>query len=98
MIKQSMTLHIDNDAAATIQGWNDTVDAAQHQNGGRPLTARQAASLLMNLQYRGALIKAMQAPADSKLLMANDGRIEMTPANVAAMSKALSTSSVFDVQ
>lgn len=98
LIKQSVALHINNDAAATIQGWNDTVDAAQHENGGKPLTARQAASLMMNLQYRGALIKAMQAPGDGKMQIGNDGRIDMTPANIAAVANALSTSSVFDVQ
>ncbi|ULU24550.1 hypothetical protein [Dyella terrae] len=98
LIKQSVALHINNDATATIQGWNDTVDAAQHENGGKPLTARQSASLMMNLQYRGALIKAMQAPGDGKMQIGNDGRVEMTPANIAAVANALSTSSIFDVQ
>jgi len=98
LVKQSVTLHIDNDAAATIQGWNDTVDAAQHANGGKPLNARQAASLMMNLQYRGALIKAMQASSGNKMQIGDDGRVEMTAANIAAVSVALSTSGMFDVQ
>lgn len=98
VIRQGMALHINNQAAATIQGWNDTVDAAQHENGGRPLSPRQAASLMMNLQYRGVLIKAMQGSSGTKMLIANNGLVDMTPANVAAVSSALGTSPLFDVQ
>lgn len=97
-LKQWVSLRIDNDAAATIQAWDDTVDAAQHTNGDKPLSTRQAAGLVMNLRYRSVLIKAMQAAGDDKLAIGNDGRVEMTPANIAAISKALSTSSVLDVQ
>lgn len=97
-MQQWMAERMNSDATATLQGWNDTVDAAQRENGGRPLSARQAADLLMNLQYRGVLIKAMQATGDNKLQIANDGRVEMTSANVAAVAKALSNSAMFDVQ
>lgn len=97
-LQQWKDLRINNEAAATIQAWNDTVDAAEQENGGRHLSVRQAFSLLINLQYRVALLKAIQAPADSRLNMANDGSVEMTSANVSAVAKALSSSGVFDVQ
>ncbi|BFI96561.1 MAG: hypothetical protein RSP_20710 [Rhodanobacter sp.] len=98
VMRQSIALHINNQAAATIQGWDDTVDAAQHENSGRPLSPRQAASLMMNLQYRGVLIKAMQGSVGSKMSIANDGMVEMTPANIAAVASVLGTSPLFDVQ
>jgi len=97
-LQQWVVLRMTNDAEATIQAWNDTVDAAEEENGGAHLTVAQQASMLINLQYRGALLKAMQAPEEGKLVVARDGRIEMTAANVAAVTKALSTSTVFDVQ
>nr|WP_199048249.1 hypothetical protein [Dyella sp. ASV24] len=95
---QWVSMRMKNDAEATIQAWNDTVDAAQKSNGGKVLAAGQVGSMILNLRYRAAFIKAMQAQGEDKLQFGDDGRIAMTPANVAAVMKALSTSSLFDVQ
>lgn len=78
-----------NEAAAFVQGWNDVVDAATVANGNRPLSGGQAGELMINLLYRSAFIKAMNAKGDQKLNFSKDGRIEASEQNLNAMAAAL---------
>ena len=99
--QQWIAARMSNDASATIQGWNDTVDTAELENGSKPLSVSQAGDLLLNLRYRGPLIRAIKAQSDQagkQSLMANDGNVAMTPVNVAAVAEALSSTPLFDVQ
>jgi len=84
------------EAAAFIQGWNDVVDAAVQANGGKELSGGQAGSLLMNLRYRFAFMKAFKQP--EKLEMGQTGRIELTQQNINAIAEALKTSAITDVE
>lgn len=78
-----------NEAAAFIQGWNDVVDAATLANGNKRLSGGQVGELLINLLYRSAFIKAMNAKGDQKLNFLKDGRIETSEQNLSAMAAAL---------
>ncbi len=67
------------------------------QNGGRELSMRQVASMLMNLRYRAVFIKAMRSP-DHKLLFAHDGYLAPDQANRDAIATALGTMPVYDLE
>lgn len=84
-----MTEVMRNEAGAFIQGWNDVVDAATVANGNKPLSGGQAGSLLINLLYRSAFIKAMNVKGNQKLDFLKDGRIEASEQNLNAMAAAL---------
>lgn len=84
------------EAAAFIQGWNDTLDAEVHANGGKELSPGQAGTLLINLRYRFAFIKAFKQPV--KLEMGQTGRIEPTQENINAVAEALKTSTITDLE
>lgn len=93
-----MTEVMRNEAGAFIQGWNDVVDAATVTNGNKPLSARQAGDLLINLRYRAAFIKAMNAKAGPKLKFSNDGHIEASDSNLKSMATALADKPVAGLQ
>lgn len=84
-----MTEVMRNEAAAFIQGWNDVVDAATVANGNKPLSGGQAGELMINLLYRSAFIKAMNAKAGPKLDFSKGGYIEASDRNLDAMAAAL---------
>jgi hypothetical protein len=88
---------LDHEARAYIQAWNDTLDAAVHQNGGQPLRPPQVWSLMLNMRYRFVFTKAL-APATNKLEIAPSGVIEESEANAKAIATALETSSIADIQ
>lgn len=87
-----------NEAGAFIQGWDDVVDAATVANGNKPLSGGQAGELLINLRYRSAFIKAMNAKSGQKLVFLNDGRIDASDQNLNAMAAALTNSPMADVE
>jgi hypothetical protein len=97
LLLQVRDLHMNNEAGAFIKAWNDTVDAAVHENGGKELTVKQAVTVLLNLRYRSVFVKAMES-TDHRLTIANNGYVEANQANLAAMVQVLSTSPVYDVQ
>lgn len=90
-------LHLEDEAGAFVQGWNDVLDAALHQNHDAPLTMRQCATLLMNLRYRAVFFSAMKSP-DHKLVIADNGHIDANPSNLDAIANALGTMAVMDIQ
>lgn len=83
------------EAAAYIQGWDDTVDAATQING-KPLDVGQVGQMLMNLRYRFAFAKAVRQT--DKPEIASSGRIELTQANINAITEALKTSPIADLE
>ncbi len=80
---------LEREAGAFIQGWNNVVDAALKANGGKALSPRQGAQLLMNMRYRFALMKVDIPPS---------GFIEATPRTVEAIVGVLRTSPIADLQ
>lgn len=84
-----MTEVMRNEAAAFIQGWNDVVDAATVTNGNKPLSGGQAGQLMINLLYRSAFIRAMNAKVGQKLDFSKGGYIEASDRNLDAMAAAL---------
>jgi len=83
-------------ARADVQGWNDVVDAAKEANHGKRLTVPQIGSLLMNLRYRAAFLKAQDLPTAS-LDIPNTGIIA-GEANIAAIAGALRSLPLDDVE
>ncbi|WP_010091315.1 hypothetical protein [Burkholderia ubonensis] len=91
-------LNIRIDAGAFIQGWNDVVDAAVRQNRGVPLTVSQGNALMMNLRYRGPLLKAVTAASPNPKLRMESSSIPYDMKNVAALASALQESQLIDIQ
>lgn len=85
-----------NEAAAYLQGWNDTVDAAARAKGS-PLTPEDAAAVLMNLRYRAYFLAAMPDSGD-KLTFSDDGRVALDGPNLTVMAAALGKQAVPDFQ
>lgn len=83
-------------ARADAQGWNDVVDAAKEANHGKRLTVPQIGSLLMNLRYRAAFLKAQELPT-APLEIPNTGIIA-GEANIAAIAQALRSLPLDDVE
>jgi hypothetical protein len=94
--KHATAMHIENEAAAYIQGWNDVVDAARTSNAGKPLSVPQAGALLMNLRYRAVFLKAVQAP--DPIHLADSGNIEPDAHNIKALAAVLGTSELPDIE
>ena len=92
---QYALLRLRDEASAFTQGWNDVVDAAVRDNNGSSLSARQTASLVINLRYRSPLLQT--ARKNSKLLGA-DGRIEPNDRNLAILMETLKNTTVMDVE
>lgn len=88
---------VEHAASAFICGWNDMVDAAISSNAGKPLTPHQISTLLLNLRYRSYFLKAWRQP-DNMLQISEVGNIEMNRGNVQAMTLALQSSTVADIQ
>jgi hypothetical protein len=87
-------LRLRYEAGAFIQGWNDVVDAAVLENHGNKLSARQVASLIMNLRNRWLFFKEMHGYN----LFADSGQIEQNDANVEAIVAVLHNSIVMDIE
>lgn len=85
------------EASAFIQGWNYVVDAATQANGGKTLSAEQVSSLLLNLRYRFAFMKALQI-REVGIQISNTGMIQMNERNIKAIAEALRISPMADVQ
>lgn len=88
---------IENEASVFIQGWNYVVDAATQANGGKTLTAEQISTILLNLRYRFAFVKALQLKEDG-LQISNTGTVQMNERNTKAVAAALATSPMADIQ
>jgi hypothetical protein len=84
--------HVERDARAFLNGWNDMIEAATRDNGNKPPTPRQISSLLMNLRYRALFI----GDAMKKLQWANSGRLEPTAGNVGAVAEVLRKMKLLD--
>jgi hypothetical protein len=89
MLQMQMTMQ----AVAFIDGWNDVVDAAVHENANKPLTGRQAGNLMLNMRYRTVFIGGNPPP---KLDWGQYGRIKPTPPNLEALGKRIATMNVLD--
>lgn len=86
------------DAGGFIQGWNDAVEAAASQNGGVPITVKQSVDMMMNLRYRGPLIKAIAAKPPERTLRVTGPALLLDASNIDALAAALKTSSVIDIE
>ena len=89
---------LNKEARAYIHGWAYVLEAATAKNGGAPLSAAQIGDLLLNLRYRFAFLQAMDSRATPRLTILAGGVIPDTEQNVAAVSAALSHSTVADIQ
>jgi hypothetical protein len=89
MIQVQMSMQ----AVAFIDGWNDVVDAAVHENADRPLTPAQAGNLMLNMRYRAVFI-GVKPPA--KLDWSTTGRIEPTANNLQTLGNRIATMNVLD--
>ena len=85
--------HIEQDARSFIQGWNDVVDAAVRENGGKPLTVQQQGMLILNFRYRAVLV---DKDNQHKIAWSPSGAIEPTGQNVAALLEIVSRSRLLD--
>jgi hypothetical protein len=88
---------LDQEARAYIQAWNDALNAAVQQNNDKPLTPHQIADLMFNLHYRFAFLKALRQPTD-KIQLEQNGVIEENESNANAITTALKSSSLADIQ
>ncbi|WP_175901662.1 hypothetical protein [Burkholderia seminalis] len=88
-------LNVRIDAGGFIQGWNDTVDAATAQLGGRPVGIAQIVPMLMNLRYRGPLIEAIQATPPLRVTATT---FSFDTASIDALASALKRASVIDIE
>jgi hypothetical protein len=89
--------HLGDEAAALIDAWNATVDAAATQ-ARAPMKIQQLPSFLMNLRYRGIFLQAVKQSPPHQLKIGEGGRIAPTQDNVRALAETLKTSQVMDVQ
>lgn len=55
-VAQFVQAQVERDASAFLEGWNDVVEAAAHDNGNKPLTVPQFSSMMLNLRYRAVFI------------------------------------------
>jgi hypothetical protein len=92
-----IALHLRDDAGAFIQAWNDVEDAALQVNRQQPLSVTQSGALLLNLRYRGPVLKALQQSSPNHLFIGPRG-IDPTQHNLDAMSLALQSSTVIDIE
>jgi hypothetical protein len=81
--------NLEIEAGAYIQGYNDAMDAALQQNGGKPLSERQVLPFLMNPWYREAL---------GKVRMTATGMIELNAPNIALVIEALRGMRITDLE
>ncbi|MGU3775706.1 hypothetical protein [Burkholderia metallica] len=95
--RQWVDMNMRLDAGGYIQGWNDTVDAATFQHDGRPISIVQAVQMMMNLRYRGPLIKAIRATPPAPRLRITAPALEPDAGNLDALVAALQTSPVVDI-
>ncbi|KAF1034938.1 MAG: hypothetical protein GAK33_05161 [Burkholderia lata] len=86
------------DAGGFIQGWNDTVDAATFRHDSRPISIVQAVQMMMNLRYRGPLIKAIQAAPPARKLRITGPALEPDAGNLDALVSALQSAPVIDIE
>lgn len=84
---------IGGDARSFIFGWDDVVEAAVREQGGRPLTVPQQGMLLLNLRYRLVLD---DRNSRDKIVWSPSDAIEPTDANIAAVSEILARTGLLD--
>lgn len=92
-LQSYITASLNRNARGFIQGWNDVVDAAVKQNGKRPLSMPQAASLMMNLRYR---VVFTNATASNAIKWSPTGTIDPTDQNIAAVADGLRKMKLLD--
>ena len=85
--------NLNRNARGFIQGWNDVVDAAVRQNGKRPLSMPQLASLMMNLRYRVVFTNPTTSHA---INWSATGTIEPSAHNIAAVAGGLRNMKLLD--
>lgn len=93
--QQWIELNTRIDAGGFIQGWNDAVDAATFRHDGQPISIVQAVQMMMNLRYRGPLIKAIRATPPLRVTATT---FAFDAANVDALASALKASGVIDIE
>ncbi|MGS0895200.1 hypothetical protein ACVBGC_22115 [Burkholderia stagnalis] len=93
--RQWIELNMRIDAGGFIQGWNDTVEAAAFRRDGQPISIVQAVQMMMNLRYRGPLIKAIRATPPLRVTATT---FALDAANIDALASALKGSGVIDIE
>jgi hypothetical protein len=96
-LKSTNEVLLRDEAGAFIQGWNDVVDAAEHERTQTPFTIAQMPVMLLNLRYRAPLMQAMNAH-DHAVKIEKDGRLDPSPANLDAIAAALGSLKVSDLE
>jgi hypothetical protein len=87
-----------SEASAFIKGWSYVREAALAKNGGKSFTVAQSGSLMLNLRYRFAFIKAWDKGANPRLVILPDASIPPDRNNISAIVEALKTSTIADLQ
>ena len=86
------------EARAFLRAWPYVIEAARIKNAGKALNGQQVAELLLNLRYRFAFMRALDAKDGQKITILADGSIPETEESVAAIAAAISHSSIADLQ
>jgi hypothetical protein len=86
-----IALRLADEAKAYAAGWNDMVESSVGADASVP----RVGSALLNFRYRGVFIKAMRSEKD---LLSPSGKIDPTPANLAAIAQALGTTPMADFE
>lgn len=81
------------DARAFVQGWNDVMDAAMKENGGRQPTPQQFASLILNLRYRVVFINPT---VHEKIKWTDAGTLEPDEQTISAIARGLEKMQLLD--
>ncbi|MES2072013.1 MAG: hypothetical protein V4488_16775 [Pseudomonadota bacterium] len=97
LFKQGQRKHLEDEACAYIQGWNDMLEAAASENGGKPISVRQLPKLLMNFRYGQVFVKSLRQPGNS-IVLPFSGMIAMDKHNIDAVVEALLSPRITDVQ
>lgn len=94
--REATWVRIADEASALISAWNDVIEDATARNQGRALSLEQVSTVLVNLRYRGIFLQAINIPRQLKF--SDGGRIEPNEANIKALSTALASMALMDVQ
>jgi len=86
-----MHLAMEEDASSFLQGWNDVVDAAIHENHDQPLVVSQQGALWLNLRYRSVI-----PGTDNSLDQSPSGALPLTDKNVAKVGEFISHVNMLD--
>jgi hypothetical protein len=98
LLMQAQRNALGEEAGAFIFGWNCVVDAATQVAKDKQVMVRYAPGLLLNLRYRFAIVKAIQASGAEKIQIPASAVIELNDRNIDAVIGVLKRSAMVDIQ